>query len=126
MILSGCLSTMNIWVDKLDDISFSINDVYMVLLMTGWMFFFMGIVYSDRNIFLLGFLLTLFSIVCIRTQFLVSTYQYGKGMIPHHSMAIHMSKKLLESNDINPEAKKLAQSIIVNQREEINILKKFL
>ena len=44
MILSGLLSTMNVWVDKLDDIRFSINDAYMTLLMTGWMFFFMGLV----------------------------------------------------------------------------------
>lgn len=39
MILSGVLSTMNVFVDKYDDISFSINDCYMILLMTGWMFF---------------------------------------------------------------------------------------
>ena len=34
MILSGLLSTMNIWVDKIDDIRLSINDFYMSLLMT--------------------------------------------------------------------------------------------
>ena len=28
MILSGLLSTMNVWVNKLDDIRFSINDAY--------------------------------------------------------------------------------------------------
>ena len=39
MILSGLLSTMNIWVDKVDDIRFSVNDAYMILLMTGWMFY---------------------------------------------------------------------------------------
>ena len=46
MILSGLLSTMNVWVDKIDDIRFSINDVYMILLMTGWMFLFMGLIYK--------------------------------------------------------------------------------
>ena len=52
MILSGLLSTMNVWVDKLDDISFSINDAYMTLLMTGWMFFFYGIGLSrNKRIF---------------------------------------------------------------------------
>jgi len=49
MILSGALSTMNMWVDKYDDIRFSLNDVYMIGLMTGWMFFFMGIVYRDLS-----------------------------------------------------------------------------
>ena len=33
MLLSGLLSTMNILVDKVDDIRFSINDIYMTLLM---------------------------------------------------------------------------------------------
>ena len=37
--MSGLLSTMNVWVDKVDDIRFSINDAYMTLLMTGWMFY---------------------------------------------------------------------------------------
>ena len=58
---------MNVWVDKISDIRFSLNDVYMILLMnrlktlrvfnlfglkdgvfktTCWMFFFMGIIYK--------------------------------------------------------------------------------
>ena len=37
MIVSGLLSTMNVWVDKIEDIRFSLNDLYMTLLMTGWM-----------------------------------------------------------------------------------------
>jgi len=52
MILSGLLSTMNVWVDKIDDIRFSINDVYMTLLMTGWMFLFTGLIYQQIDIFL--------------------------------------------------------------------------
>ena len=47
MILSGLLTSMNVWVDKWDDIGFSINDLYMTLLMTGWSFLFMGIYYSE-------------------------------------------------------------------------------
>jgi hypothetical protein len=49
MVLSGLLSTMNVWVDKVDDIRFSINDLYMTLLMTGWMFLFMGLVYEEMS-----------------------------------------------------------------------------
>jgi hypothetical protein len=30
MILAGALSTMSVWVDKLDDVRFSLNDVYMI------------------------------------------------------------------------------------------------
>lgn len=28
MVLSGLLSTMNVWVDKIDDIIFSVNDAH--------------------------------------------------------------------------------------------------
>jgi len=59
MILSGLLTTMNIWVDKIDDIRFSINDIYMTLLMTGWMFLFMGLFYKEISIFFIGLLLVI-------------------------------------------------------------------
>ena len=114
-------STMNVWVDKVDDIRFSINDAYMTLLMTGWMFLFMGLIYQERSVFFIGLLLVIFSISCIRSQFLITETQYKAGMIPHHSMAIHMSKKLLEKeNNISPFVK----SIIKTQEEEISVLKK--
>jgi hypothetical protein len=96
MILSGLLSTMNVWVDKISDIRYSINDVYMTLLMTGWMFLFMGLYYKETKIFIFGLLLVIVMIFCIRSQLFVSQQQYEFGMIPHHSMAILMSKKLLE------------------------------
>ena len=121
MILSGFLTTMNVWVDKLDDIRFSINDVYMTLLMTGWMFLFMGLFYKESRITIIGLLLVIINIWCIRKQFLVSERQYKLGMIPHHSMAIHMSKKLLhKKNNIQP----LLENIIKNQESEITFMKK--
>ena len=49
MILSGLLSTMNVYVDKIDDIRWSLNDIYMTLLMTGWMITFMSIYYKDMG-----------------------------------------------------------------------------
>ena len=103
MILSGVLSTMNVWVDKVDDIRFSINDAYMTLLMTGWMFLFMGLIYQEISVFFIGLSLIICNIWCIRNQFLITERQYKLGMIPHHSMAVHMSKKLLEKeNNISP------------------------
>ena len=120
MILSGLLSTMNVWVDKYDDIRFSLNDAYMILLMTGWMFFFMGIVYQDITVFLIGVLLVSVNIYFIRTQFLINETQYKLGMIPHHSMAIHMSKKLLEKKN---NIKKFLKNIINTQQKEILFLK---
>jgi len=120
MVLSGLLSTMNVWVDNIDDIRLSLNDVYMILLMTGWMFLFMGIIYREMGVFLIGLLLVLCNLWCIRTQFLITEAQYKAGMIPHHSMAVHMSRKLLEKeNNISSFAKK----IIKTQEDEILFLK---
>lgn len=120
MLLSGLLSTMNVWVDKVDDIRFSLNDVYMTLLMTGWMFLFMGWIYQEIIVFFIGLTLIILNIWCIRSQFLVTETQYKLGMIPHHSMAVHMSKKLLEKeNNIAP----FVENIIKTQEDEIYYLK---
>jgi len=120
MVFSGLLSTMNVWVDKVDDIRFSINDAYMTLLMTGWMFLFMGLIYQELIVFFIGLSLIIFNIWCIRNQFLVTETQYRLGMIPHHSMAVHMSKKLLEKKNTNPS---FVKNIIKTQENEIVILK---
>ena len=121
MIISGLLSTMNVWVDKVEDIRFSMNDVYMTLLMSGWMFLFMGLIYRELNVFFIGLAFIIITIGFIRTQFLINESQYKLGMIPHHSMAVHMSKKLLEKkNNITP----FIQTIIKTQENEILFLKK--
>lgn len=120
MILSGLLSTMNVWVDKVDDIRFSINDAYMILLMNGWMLLFMGLINQELYISFIGLLLIIINIWCIRNQFLVNESQYKLGMIPHHSMAVHMSKKLLEKKNNITE---FLENIIKTQEEEINIMK---
>ena len=120
MVLSGLLSTMNVWVDKVDDIRFSINDAYMTLLMTGWMFLFMGLFYQEISIFFIGLSLIICNIWFIRTQFLVTSTQYKLGMIPHHSMAVHMSKKFLEKEN---DKSSFVKNIIKTQENEILILK---
>ena len=120
MIISGFLSTMNVWVDKISDIRFSLNDLYMVLLMTGWMFLLMGLIYQNINAFILGGILVIINIWCIRNQFMVSESQYKLGMIPHHSMAVHMSKKLLQKDNNISE---FVNNIIKTQEHEILFLK---
>jgi hypothetical protein len=121
MILSGLLSTMNVWVDKYTDIRVSINDLYMIFLMTGWMFLFMGLFDKNITIITIGLLFVITSIWCIRAQFLITENQYKLGMIPHHSMAVHMSKQLLKKpNNIRP----FLENIINTQENEIKILQK--
>lgn len=124
MIISGLLSTMNIWSDKLSDIRFSLNDLYMILLMSGWMIGFMGIYYLNYTVCVCGLILVVFNIWAIRTQFLISVNQYRLGMIPHHSMAIHMSKKLLNSGqDISIRFREFLIKLIQTQSNEIDYLK---
>lgn len=121
MILSGLLSTMNVWVDKLEDIRFSINDIYMTLLMTGWMFLFMGLYDSQTHILCVGLFLVVTNIWCIRTQFMISNDQFILGMIPHHSMAILMSKNLIQNQP--PLLNDFASNIITTQEKEIEYMK---
>ena len=128
MFISGLLSSMNIWVVKLSDIRIHLNDIYMALLMCGWSLIFMGLYYINLSILLIGIIITSLIVYCIRTQLFIDETQYIKGMIPHHSMAILMSNKLLQkmyNNTINitPGIKKLANSIIINQENEINFMK---
>ena len=122
MILSGLLSTMNVYADKLDDIRWSLNDIYMTTLMTGWMITFMSIYYKDVNPLIIGSCIVIFSFYAIRTQLFISQDQYLLGMIPHHSMAILMSKRLLtKDNSITPFLNK----IITTQTKEIDYMSTF-
>ena len=122
MMLTGILSSMNVWVNSYNDIRFGLNDLYMSLLMTGWMFLFMGLFNSEFNIFIFGFILVIITLYFIRTQFMVTEEQYKLGMIPHHSMAVFMSKKLLQRNDISNSIRDFSENIILNQEKEINFL----
>ncbi len=123
MILAGLLSTMNVWVDKAEHIRLSLNDIYMIFLMTGWMFLFMGIFYKELIITSIGLLLVIVNLFFIRTQFMISEDQYKRGMIPHHSMAIHMSKKLLNKNN---NLEDFLKNLINTQENEIVILDQYI
>ncbi len=59
----------------------------------------------------------------MRNQTGISDVDYMKGMIPHHSSAILTSQ---ESNLKDPETKKLAEEIIIAQKEEIALMKELI
>jgi hypothetical protein len=120
MVISGILTNMNVYVDKIDDIHLSLNDLYMILLMTGWMFLLMGLLYKENKLIIFGLTLVILNFWFIRNQTFISQKQYLLGMIPHHSMAIHMSKKLLEKEN---NIKSFLEKIIDTQEEEIKIMK---
>ena len=118
---------MNIWVDKISDVKLSLNDIYMSLLMTGWMFLFEGLYHLNKINMVFGAILVLLSFISIRKQLFIDQRQYMLGMIPHHSMAILMSQKLkkkgiVEDNDVN----NLLNNIINSQKSEISFMKSYL
>jgi uncharacterized protein (DUF305 family) len=59
----------------------------------------------------------------VRTQAGIGDVQYMKGMIPHHSIAIMVSK---HADIKDSEVKKLAQNIIDAQEKEIAEMKRIL
>lgn len=123
MFIAGLLTTMNVYTTTFKDIRWSLNDVYMSLMMCGWMFLISGIFYKITKQLIVGILLLTISFYAIRTQFMISPNQYIKGMIPHHSMAITMSHELLNNQQPNSKLANLANNIITTQQNEINIMK---
>jgi uncharacterized protein (DUF305 family) len=119
MLVSGILSTMNMWVDKYEDMRFTLNDVYMISLMTGWMMLFMGLFYRNVIATIFGLIMILMSILCIRMQLFITEKQYRMGMIPHHSMAVHVSKQLLKKDN---SIQSFLKHIIKTQSNEIIFL----
>lgn len=122
-MLSGLLSSMNVWANDWKDIRWSLNDLYMSFLMTGWMFFGMGIYYMDIWMLIMGGIMIGCSLLAIRTQLWISEKQYKTSMIPHHSMAVFMSNKLLEKQHVSKDVQSFAKTIIKTQQEEIEFLK---
>ena len=123
MFFAGYASTMNNWIDKLDDFRFSLNDFYMTGLMTGWMLFFMGFFTLNIHKAIGGLMIVLIFFALIRTQLFVTEIQFLKGMIPHHSMAVMMSKRLEKKPN---SVQHLLDQIIQSQEKEIIIMKSYL
>ncbi len=77
---------------------------------------------AHRAFVFVGLALIVLSFYAIRSQLFVTVNQYIQGMIPHHSMAIHMSRKLIESYGDSVVAG-LPGEIIKTQENEIRFLK---
>jgi hypothetical protein len=137
-IISGLLSTMNMWADEFDHVRLHINDIYMILLMTGWMFVLTNIYQNisgafnamhdhgnhnpNNNILLWGGIIaTMIIIYLTGSQSFVNDSEFIEGTIPCHSMAILMAekikKKTKDKNILN-----LANNIIKTQTQEIKYM----
>ena len=123
MFFAGYASTMNNWIDNWSDFHFSLNDFYMVGLMTGWMFFFIGLFTLQIGKCVFGLIAVIVFFILIRTQAFITEIQYLKGMIPHHSMVILMSKRLEKKPN---SIQHLLDQIVQTQRKEIIIMKQYL
>ena len=76
MIIAGLLSTMNVFVDKIDDIRVNLNDLYMSLLMTGFMFLLTGIYNKSIKLLTIGGFIVLISFYFIRKQIFIFKFEY--------------------------------------------------
>ena len=96
----------------------------MVSAMALLMLWMMRMMYQNKK---LNMIITVAAIVIfilalagVRTQTGIGDIQYMKGMIPHHSIAIMVSKR---AHLKDPEVKKLSQDIIDAQEKEIAQMK---
>ena len=125
MVPSGIMSSMSMWVDKIGDVRISINDIYMISLMTLWMIFFMSILNKTYTIMLISLILIIIVIILLRGQYFIDKKKYYTSMIPHHSMAIMMSKRLLENDNSLTESERLfLKNLIKTQEDEIIWMKR--
>lgn len=123
MVLVGLFVNMNLYVDRISDINLSLNDLYMSLMMTGAMFILTGIMYNDKVQIGLGFITSIVTFSAIRGQWFMDKEQFYRVMIPHHSTAVLMSKKLLEKGDLDQRTIEFLDGIIKTQSAEIEQMK---
>lgn len=118
-------------VDEFSHIYLSYSRTYMTLLMISPMSLVMLIImrkmYTSKRlnsiIIISSIAIFVFSLTALRSQAFISDTQYMKAMIPHHSSAIMTSKN---ANIKDPELRRLSDSIIKSQEEEITQMKLIL
>jgi hypothetical protein len=129
--LVAMYAVMYLNVYEWDHVYFSLTRVYMALLMlvpmTLIMMGFMWSMYPNkqRNALIMGGSLVAFVVVLtmVRSQTFVGDTLWMKAMIPHHSIAIMVSKRATIKD---PEVRQLADSIISAQEREIKQMKRML
>lgn len=128
-IVSGILSGMNLWAVDRKHMRAHLNNVYMVLLMTGWMVLLTAAFTPHidyHNSLIIGSALVIgLTIYFIRKQVFINDRQFLNGMIPHHSAAILMAKRIKEKTS-DPRIIQLADNIINSQSEEIKLMNTIL
>jgi uncharacterized protein (DUF305 family) len=115
-------------VNAFNNVLMNVNQFYMTGLMTMPMIIIeiilMSSMYMNKKINMLILGLAVIGLIgfyaFIRQQVAVNDKQFLKSMIPHHAGAILMCE---EADITDPEIKKLCESIISGQRQEIEQMK---
>lgn len=124
-LIAGTICGMNLFANKIEDIRFNLNDIYMALAMTGMMFILMGLYYVDVKTVSIGVFIFIVALIFIRRQLFINQKNFINSMIPHHSMAIMMSSKLKDKKEELPEELNILLNNIINtQEQEIELMKK--
>ena len=131
LIIGIGLNAMNLLAYRLDDLYMSLTLFYGGLVMASNMlwghelvhFFSMGKI--NKQIFILGIILTIIFTILLRKQYLLDDNNWLRRMISHHSTALTTSHKIYNKTK-NEQIKKLSKEIITTQEREIKLMKELL
>jgi hypothetical protein len=137
MVIVGMLfNPMNILAYKFNHLYVSTTLFYGGLLMASNMMWaheivhYLSMGHFNSTIFCMGISLSIIvSILFLRNQTFVTSEQWLKRMIPHHSTALTTTTKLLENKNNfkkHPNLFRLAKDIVYNQKREILFMENYL
>lgn len=136
MLIIGMLfNPMNMLAFRFSDLYISLPLFYTGLLMASNMIWgheivhFLTMGHYNITVFITGILFTLISVYLLRNQIFVNDKNWLKRMIPHHSIALTTTNKLIEKDVYmkkNPKLYRLAKDIVYNQEREILFMKSML
>jgi len=134
-LLGITLNPMNILAYRFSDIYLSLTLIYGGLLMASNMIWshqivhYLSMGHFDTKIFTVGIILSIVSIFLLRSQLFVSSDQWLRRMIGHHSTAITTTKQLLANDNNftnNSYLFTLAKNLEYEQDREILFMKNML
>ena len=126
------LNPMNILAYQIDDLYPSLTLIYASLYMASTMicthqivhYFQMG--HFNITVFGIGLFMMLVFVWVLRNQYGITSQQWLRRMIPHHSTALTTTKKLLENEKMDDKTFRLAKNIVMTQQQEIYLMKSIL
>ena len=131
LIMGISLNAMNLLAYRLDDLYMSLTLFYGGLVMASNMLWghevvhFLSMGKINKQIFILGIILTIIFTILLRKQYLIDDNNWLRRMISHHSTALTTSHKIYNKTN-NEKIKKLSKEIITTQEREIKLMKELL